>query len=73
VLARAGDEYTAEAMLTAAISDAETLRLPHQFQRIIRLASKPGVLAGQTVGQQARATLTRLDRQLAGTVAQSSS
>ena len=28
VLARAGDEHTAETMLTAAVSDAETLRLP---------------------------------------------
>ncbi len=68
VLARAGDEHTAETMLTAAIRDAETLRLPHQVQRIIRLASEPGVLAGQTVGQQARTTLTRLDRQLATAV-----
>jgi len=66
VLARAGDEHTAETMLTAAISDAETLRLPHQVQRIIRLASEPGVLAGPTVGPQARTTLARLDRQLAG-------
>ena len=64
VLARAGDEHTAETMLTAAISDAETLRLPHQIQRIIRLAGNPGVLAGQTVPQQAQAALTRLDRQL---------
>ena len=62
VLARSGDEHTAETMLTAAISDAETLRLPYQVQRIIRLASEPGVLAGQTVHQQARAALTRLDR-----------
>jgi transcriptional regulator with XRE-family HTH domain len=66
-LARTGDEHTAETMLTAAISDAETLRLPHQVQRIIHLASEPGILAGQAVGQQARTTLTRLDRQLAGT------
>ena len=64
VLARAGDERTAETMLTAAISEAETLRLPHQIQRIIRLAGPPGVPAGQTVHQQARAALTRLDRQL---------
>ena len=73
VLARSGDEHIAETMLTAAISDAETLRLPHQVQRIIRLASEPGVLAGQTVHQQARATLTRLDRQLAGTAIQTGS
>lgn len=64
VLARSGDEHTAETMLTAAISDAETLRLPHQVQRIIRLASEPGVLAGQAVHQQARAALTRLNNQL---------
>jgi transcriptional regulator with XRE-family HTH domain len=70
VLARAGDEHTAETMLTGAISDAETLRLPHQVQRIIRLASEPGVLAGQTVHRQARAALTRLDNQLAGTAVQ---
>ncbi len=68
VLARAGDMHTAVTMLTAAIIDAETLRLPHQVQRIIRLTGDPGVLAGQTAGQQARATLTRLDGQLAGTV-----
>jgi transcriptional regulator with XRE-family HTH domain len=73
VLARAGDEHTAETMLTAAISDAETLRLPHQVQRIIRLAGEPGVLAGRTVGQQARTTLTRLDRQLAGTAVRTGS
>ena len=70
MLARAGDEHTAETMLTAAISDAETLRLPHQVQRIIRLASQPGALAGQAVHQQARAALTRLDNQLAGTAVQ---
>ena len=70
VLARSGDEHTAQTMLTAAVSDAETLRLPHQVQRVIRLASQPGVLAGQTVHQQARAALTRLDEQLAGTAVQ---
>ena len=73
VLARAGDEHAAETMLTAAISDAETLRLPHQVQRVIRLASEPGVLAGRTVHQQARAALTRLERQLAGTAVQAGS
>jgi hypothetical protein len=57
-------------MLTGAISDSETLHLPHQVRRIIRLASEPGVLAGQTVHQQARAALTRLDNQLAGTAVQ---
>jgi hypothetical protein len=73
VLARSGDEHTAETMLTTAISDAETLRLPHQVQRIIRLASEPGVLAGQTVHQRAQAALTRLDNQLAGTAVQTGS
>jgi hypothetical protein len=70
VLARSGEKHTAETMLTAAISDAETLRLPHQVQRIIRLVGEPGVLAGQAVHQQARAALTRLDEQLAGTTIQ---
>ena len=64
VLATTGDEHTAKTMLTAAISDAETLRLPHQVQRIIRLTGHPGVLAGQTVHEQARAALTRLETQL---------
>jgi transcriptional regulator with XRE-family HTH domain len=67
VLARAGDEHAAQTMLTAAVSDAESLRLPHQVQRVIRLASEPGVLTGRTVHQQARAALTRLERQLTGT------
>ena len=44
---------------------AETLRLPHQIQRIIRLAQRPGVLTGPTVREQAEVALTRLDRQLA--------
>ncbi|HEY6314938.1 MAG TPA: hypothetical protein VIY52_29625 [Streptosporangiaceae bacterium] len=33
VLARAGDQQTAAGLLSAAIGDAETLRLPHQVQR----------------------------------------
>ena len=70
VLARAGDKHAAETMLTAAITDAESLRLPHQVQRIIRLASEPGVLTGRTAHQQARTALTRLGRQLAGTAVQ---
>jgi transcriptional regulator with XRE-family HTH domain len=73
VLARAGEDNAAETMLTAAINDAETLRLPHQVQRIIRLASQPGVLAGQTVHQQALAVFARLDWQLAGTAVQTGS
>ncbi len=56
-------------MLTAAISDAESLRLPHQVQRVIGLASEPGILTGRTVHQQARTALTRLERQLASTAA----
>ena len=69
VLARAGDEHAAETMLTAAVSDAESLRLPHQVQRVIGLASEPGVLTGRTVHQQARTALTRLERQLTSTAA----
>jgi transcriptional regulator with XRE-family HTH domain len=73
VLARAGDEEAAGTMLAAAISDAETLRLPHQIQRIIRLAEQPGALAGRMTGQQARSTFTRLDRQLAASPVQGGS
>jgi hypothetical protein len=65
VLARAGDEQTAADMLSAAIGDAETLRLPHQIQRIIRLAQRPGVLTEPAVREQAQVALTRLDRRLA--------
>ncbi len=65
VLARAGDEHAAAALLSAALSDAETLRLPHQVQRVIRLTGQPGLLANQPVRAQAEAALTRLDRQLA--------
>ena len=65
VLARAGDEPTATDMLSAAISDAETLRLPHQVQRIIRLTGQSGVLTGRAIRDHARAALTRLDMQLA--------
>jgi len=64
VLARAGDEHTAADMLSVALSDAGTLRLPHQVQRIIRLTGQPGVLTGQPVRAQAEAVLTHLDRQL---------
>ena len=65
VLARAGDEHAAETILTDAISEAETLRLPHQVQRIIRVASHSRAAAAQTVRQKARAALTRLERQFA--------
>ena len=66
VLARAGDEHTVLGMLSAALSDAETLRLPHQVQRIIRVAGRPGVLTSQHVRAHAEAVLTRLARQLTG-------
>lgn len=69
VLARAGDEHAAQTMLTAAISDAESLRLPHQVQRVIGLASEPGILTGRRVHQQARTALTRLERQITSTAA----
>ena len=51
-------------MLSAALSDAETLRLPHQVQRIIRLTDQPGELGNQIVREQAQAALTRLKRKL---------
>jgi hypothetical protein len=51
-------------MLSAALSDAETLRLPHQVQRIIRLADQPGEFRNPAVRTQAQAALTRLERQL---------
>jgi hypothetical protein len=61
-------------MLSAAICNSETLRLPHQVQRIIRLTGQSGVLTGQRPArQQAQAALTRLDRQFADTTASTSS
>jgi hypothetical protein len=51
-------------MLSAALSDAETLRLPHQVQRIIRLTDHSGGFRNQTVRTQAQAALTRLERKL---------
>ena len=63
VLARSADERTAEPMLTAAISDAETLRLPPRSSGSSGWPASPvSWLAGQAVHQQARAALTRLDR-----------
>ena len=56
-------------MLSAALSDAETLRLPHQVQRIIRLTDQSRRPAGHAVREHARAALTRLDRQLADVAA----
>lgn len=64
VLARVGDERAAAGMLSAALSDAETLRLPHQVQRIIRLTDQPGEFRNPAVRTQAQAALTRLERQL---------
>jgi hypothetical protein len=65
VLAAAGDEHTAARMLAAATVQAETLRLPHQVQRIIRITAQPGVLPDPG-NLRARATeaLARLREQL---------
>jgi transcriptional regulator with XRE-family HTH domain len=63
-LVRAGDEHAAVSMLSAALSDAETLRLPHQVQRVIRLTDESGEFRNQTVRTQAQAALARLGRQL---------
>jgi transcriptional regulator with XRE-family HTH domain len=71
VLARAGDERAAANLLTAAVNDAETLRLPHQIQRIVRLTARPNVLTGHPIRDQALAALTRLDAQLAETASTS--
>ena len=49
VLARAGDEHTAAGMLSAVLSDAETLRLPHQVQRIIRRFLASFKVAGRSI------------------------
>jgi transcriptional regulator with XRE-family HTH domain len=71
VLARAGDERAAANMLTAAVSDAEALRLPHQIQRVVRLTARPNVLTGHPIQDQALAALTRLHGQLAETASTS--
>jgi hypothetical protein len=64
LLARVGDEHTAVGMLSAALSDAEKLRLPHQVQRIIRLTDQVAYFSNPTVRMQALATLTRLEKRL---------
>ena len=65
VLASAGDARTAVEVLAGTVRDAEALRLPHQMQRIIRLAQQPAIRsAGQHLGEQAKVALLRLDRQL---------
>lgn len=65
VLASAGEKRTAAEMLTGAVVEAEALRLPHQMQRIIRLAEQPGICsADQHLSEHARLALLRLDRQL---------
>jgi transcriptional regulator with XRE-family HTH domain len=68
VLSRAGDHKTASGILSGAVSDAETLRLPHQVQRVIRMTSRPGVLADPAISEQAHSALARLSTQLASTV-----
>jgi transcriptional regulator with XRE-family HTH domain len=65
LLARAGDDRASVGMLSAALSDAETLHLPHQVQRIIRLTDVGGGLRNPTVRMQAEAALTRMDQRLA--------
>lgn len=52
-LARAGDEHAAVSMLSAALSDAETLRLPHQVQRCDKLES--GQFTVRDIGNHAPA------------------
>jgi transcriptional regulator with XRE-family HTH domain len=65
VLAAAGEERTAAQMLTTAAGQAETLRLPHQVQRIIRLTAQPGILPGaESIRVQATEALSRLRQQL---------
>jgi transcriptional regulator with XRE-family HTH domain len=65
VLASAGDARTAVEVLAGTVRDAEALRLPHQMQRIIRLAQRPAIRsADQHLGEQAKVALLRLDRQL---------
>ena len=65
VLTSAGEGHSAAEMLAGTVRDAEALRLPHQMQRIIRLAEQPAICsANQYVGGQAQTALVRLDRQL---------
>lgn len=64
LLARAGDDRASVGMLSAALSDAETLHLPHQVQRIIRLTDVAGGLRNPTFRMQAEAALTRMDQRL---------
>jgi len=65
VLAAAGDEHIAARMLAAATVQAETLRLPHQVQRIIRITAQPGVLPDPgNLRARAIEALARLRQQL---------
>jgi transcriptional regulator with XRE-family HTH domain len=64
LLVHAGDERAATGMLSAALTDAETLRVPHQVQRIIRLTDQAGDFANPAVRLQAQAALTRLQQRL---------
>jgi transcriptional regulator with XRE-family HTH domain len=66
-LASAGEQNTAAAMLAAAVTAGEALRLPHQLQRVIQLTGPAAVLASNPVGEQAAGALARVERQLAGT------
>jgi transcriptional regulator with XRE-family HTH domain len=43
VLASGGEARTAAQILTGTVREAEVLRLPHQMQRIIRLAQQPAI------------------------------
>jgi transcriptional regulator with XRE-family HTH domain len=67
VLSQAGDKSAASGILSRAVSDAESLRLPHQVQRVIRMTHGPGPLANPVVSEQARTALTRLSTQLVST------
>jgi len=65
VLAAAGEGHAAARMLTTAAGQAETLRLPHQVQRIIRITAQPGALPGtESLRAQATEALSRLRQQL---------
>ena len=65
VLVSARDARAAVEVLAGTVRDAEALRLPHQMQRIIRLAQQSAICsADQHLSEQAQVALLRLDRQL---------
>lgn len=69
VLASAGEERTAAEVLAGTVGEAEALRLPHQMQRIIRLAEQPAICsANHHLSERAQVALLRLDRQLSEAV-----